>query len=515
MLSQGQSRSKAESDARNQEANRLKDRRRNLIILIEKYLLDNGYVDALSKLEAETTLSLSNWDTADNMDLFLILTEFEQFYEIKYGKPPKLVKKATGDENALPRLNKRPPVSRTPSNASSSTNASSNSGARGKSSSNQKGTSVGSKGSTPSLKKEDSSGVEGLEIKGESVDPLTGNKEQKPKEESDEFFIGRLLKGLPDYGNNPELMALAQSLQRDIVVVNPNVKFTDVVGLEDAKVVLKEAVMLPIMYPQLFSGLLEPWKGLLLFGPPGTGKTMLAKAVATETRTTFFNISASSIVSKWRGDSEKLVRVLFDLARHHQPSTVFLDEIDSIMSQRGSHDTEHEGSRRMKTELLIQMDGLLRSDDVVFVLAASNMPWDLDAALLRRLDKRILVNLPESKARESLLKEYLPETRTKDINYKEVAAATEGYSGSDIRLVCKEASMKPVRRFLNKLELKSLEKKNKNQGLMGLIPTQKDMLPQLDPIDSKDMQDALEKTKPAPHPSVDRYEKWFKEFGSV
>lgn len=240
-------------------------------------------------------------------------------------------------------------------------------------------------------------------------------------------------------------------LKRDIIQANPDVMFKDIVGLEGAKRLLREAVVIPLKYPQFFQGLLEPWKGVLLFGPPGTGKTLLAKAVATECNTTFFNISASSLVSKWRGDSEKLVRVLFELARHYQPSTIFIDEVDSIMTQRTSSN-EHEGSRRMKTELLVQMDGLVKTQDRVFVLAASNLPWDLDVALLRRLEKRILINLPETEARSALVQHFLPPEKTQQVDYLSLAERLIEYSGSDIKMLCKEAAMIPLRELIQKIE---------------------------------------------------------------
>lgn len=280
------------------------------------------------------------------------------------------------------------------------------------------------------------------------------NLKKDEVDQVDEFFENRIIKPLPDYSYNPELKELAMTIQREIINNNPNVRFTDIVGLDDAKRLLKEAVLMPLKYPHLFTGILEPWKGILLFGPPGTGKTMLAKAVATECRTTFFNISASTIVSKWRGDSEKLVRLLFEIARYHQPSTIFIDEIDSILSSRTSSG-EHEASRRMKTELLIQLDGLIKStNERVFLLAASNLPWELDMALLRRLEKRILVHLPSLEAREDMLHKLLPagKTAAQELNYHEFALKLDGYSGSDIRLVCKEAAMKPLRRLMKEIE---------------------------------------------------------------
>ncbi|XP_022715543.1 katanin p60 ATPase-containing subunit A-like 2 isoform X2 [Durio zibethinus] len=315
-------------------------------------------------------------------------------------------------------------------------------------------------------------------------------------------FDSRPQRSLLPAFESAEMRALGESLCRDIVRGNPDVKWESIKGLENAKRLLKEAVVMPIKYPKYFTGLLSPWKGILLFGPPGTGKTMLAKAVATECKTTFFNISASSVVSKWRGDSEKLIKVLFDLARHHAPSTIFLDEIDAIISQRGEGRSEHEASRRLKTELLIQMDGLTQSDELVFVLAATNLPWELDAAMLRRLEKRILVPLPEPEARRAIFEELLAEQHGEEaLPYDILVERSEGYSGSDIRLVCKEAAMQPLRRLMAVLE-----------DRQEVVP--EDELPKVGPITPDDIEIALKNTRPSAHLHAHRYEKFNADYGS-
>ncbi|VDI47898.1 katanin p60 ATPase-containing subunit A1 [Mytilus galloprovincialis] len=321
----------------------------------------------------------------------------------------------------------------------------------------------------------------------------------------------RLLKPLGGYvGYNSEWRELAQSISRDIFVQNIDVKWDDIIGLDHAKRLSKEAVVYPIKYPQLFRGILSPWKGLLLYGPPGTGKTLLAKAIATECHTTFFNISATSIVSKWRGDSEKLVRVLFEMARFYAPSTIFIDELEAIMSQRGSQGgtSEHEGSRRMKTELLVQMDGLAKTDDLVFLLAASNLPWELDQAMLRRLEKRIIVDLPTLEARKAMFKFHLPSIvmpkeggleLLSNVDYDVLAARTEYYSGSDLKLVCKEAAMRPVRKIFDALE--------KNEpGELHL---------RLDTITTTDVLKAIERTRPSASINKEKYTQWQKDYESI
>ncbi|GAQ87626.1 katanin p60 ATPase-containing subunit [Klebsormidium nitens] len=305
----------------------------------------------------------------------------------------------------------------------------------------------------------------------------------------------------PDFGS-VELQEMASLITADIVVRHPNVRWKDVAGLEEAKRLLKEAVVMPIKYPQYFTGLLTPWKGILLYGPPGTGKTMLAKAVATECGTTFFNISASTIVSKWRGDSEKLVRVLFQLARHYAPSTIFMDELDALIAQRGEGPGENEASRRMKTELLVQMDGLSQSEEMVFVLAATNLPWELDTAMLRRLEKRILVPLPGGEARLRMLQHLLPPEKYPGLVFVETVEKTAGYSGSDVRLVCKEAAMRPLRRLMSALDE---EEESGSDASADSV---------LGPVTMDDLRGALQVTKPSAHVYAERFQKFHDEFGS-
>ncbi|XP_032816654.1 vacuolar protein sorting-associated protein 4A isoform X1 [Petromyzon marinus] len=248
-------------------------------------------------------------------------------------------------------------------------------------------------------------------------------------------------------GENPEKKKMQEQLQSAIVMEKPNVKWSDVAGLEGAKEALKEAVILPIKFPHLFTGKRTPWRGILLFGPPGTGKSYLAKAVATEANnSTFFSVSSSDLVSKWLGESEKLVKNLFEMARQHKPSIIFIDEVDSLCGSR--NENESEAARRIKTEFLVQMQGVGVDNDGILVLGATNIPWTLDSAIRRRFEKRIYIPLPEEQARLSMFKLHLGNTplSLSETDFRDLGKKTEGYSGADISIVVRDALMQPVRK---------------------------------------------------------------------
>ncbi|TFK28384.1 katanin p60 ATPase domain-containing protein [Coprinopsis marcescibilis] len=264
--------------------------------------------------------------------------------------------------------------------------------------------------------------------------------------------------------NDAETKKLRAGLASAIISETPNVNWDDVAGLEFAKASLKEAVILPIKFPHLFTGKRTPWKGILMYGPPGTGKSYLAKAVATEAKSTFFSVSSADLVSKWQGDSERLVKQLFQLAREQKPSIIFVDEIDSLTGTR--NESESEGSRRIKTEFLVQMNGVGHDDTGVLVLGATNIPWQLDNAIKRRFEKRIYIPLPGLEARRRMFEIHIGNTPCElaPKDYRTLAERTEGYSGSDIATVVRDALMQPVRKVLAATHFKKAEVTDPDSG---------------------------------------------------
>lgn len=239
---------------------------------------------------------------------------------------------------------------------------------------------------------------------------------------------------------------MIETIRNEIMDIGSPVEWDDIAGLEFAKTTIQEIVVWPLLRPDIFTGLRKPPKGLLLFGPPGTGKTLIGKCIASQSQSTFFSISASSLTSKWIGDGEKMVRALFAVAKVHQPSVVFIDEIDSLLTQRS--DTEHESSRRIKTEFLVQLDGAGTGDEErILVVGATNRPQELDEAARRRLVKRLYIPLPEFPARRQIVERLMSKERSalNDAEIDDIASLTDGYSGADMKNLCQEASLGPIR----------------------------------------------------------------------
>ncbi|KAK4698469.1 ATPase family AAA domain-containing protein 1, partial [Phenoliferia sp. Uapishka_3] len=279
-----------------------------------------------------------------------------------------------------------------------------------------------------------------------SMDPNTG-KRNEAKEKSKKT-LGKLGLDLAtlDLSEHEEIIA-GEVVHADDI----NVLFKDLGGLDPIISQLREAVIFPLCYPQLFdsaAGLFGAPKGVLLYGPPGCGKTMLAKALAKESGATFINMHVSTLTDKWFGESNKLVAALFSLAKKLQPSIIFIDEIDSFMRERSKSD--HEVTGMMKAEFMSMWDGLTTGDDTrILVLGATNRPNDIDAAILRRMPKRFSIKLPDASQRKSILTLMLRDIKLDPtFNIDTLVRRTDGLSGSDLKESCRNAAMVPVRDYM-------------------------------------------------------------------
>ncbi|KFV72034.1 Fidgetin-like 1 [Dryobates pubescens] len=289
---------------------------------------------------------------------------------------------------------------------------------------------------------------------------------------------------------------MIELIMHEIMDHGPPVNWDDIAGVEYAKTTIKEIVVWPMLRPDIFTGLRGPPKGILLFGPPGTGKTLIGKCIACQSGATFFSISASSLTSKWVGEGEKMVRALFAVARCQQPAVIFIDEIDSLLSQRG--DGEHESSRRIKTEFLVQLDGATTSsEDRILVVGATNRPQEIDEAARRRLVKRLYIPLPEASARKQIVTRLMSKEHC-CLNEEEIeliVKKSNGFSGADMTQLCREASLGPIR---------SLQ----STDIATIMPDQ------VRPIAFLDFESAFKTVRPSvSSKDLELYETWNQTFG--
>uniref|UniRef100_A0A0K0E0R8 AAA domain-containing protein n=1 Tax=Strongyloides stercoralis TaxID=6248 RepID=A0A0K0E0R8_STRER len=245
-----------------------------------------------------------------------------------------------------------------------------------------------------------------------------------------------------------------------------------VVGLDDVKKCLFLNVKVAPQFKNIFKGIRQPLRTFLLYGPPGTGKTLIGKALANECGRKFLMVSPSIITSKWRGDSEKLIKYLFEMAGHFAPSVLFFDELDGFCMKRGSK-TEHEATRRFMSEFLVRFEELNKCEEDVCLIGATNTPWDIDAAVMRRFDARFFVSLPCDDAIVSILKNCLfDQDLEQSFDFHRIAEKLEGYSASDVVKICRRASLRAVEDYFCKVDINLID--NMDVAVTPYLPISED-----------------------------------------
>lgn len=429
------------------------ERKRNILFLISQYLKDIGLNETHLTLLEESRLS-TEYQICDNVDLDSIFLEFSSYHQLKFGKSPKIIRKVINDGT------------------------------------NPRSKSSAVKRNRYQVKETKKDKIQESNVLEASILVTSVNH--------GDFLSDNIqaLKPLNNFVNcTPEWKEMAEIVCRDLIKKDFNIQWDSIYGANCAKSILKESVLLPIEFPELFQGVTKPWKSVLLHGAPGTGKTLIAKALSSQTRdkVAFFNVASSTIISKWRGDSEKFVRVLFDVAKFYSPSIIFIDEIEGLASKRDAI-SEHEASKRFKNELLTLLDGLDSGSSNIFVLANTNLPWEIDPAFLRRFERKILIDLPEPKDRIGIILGFIPTAKNWcHSKLTELSQISDGFTGDELRIACKETSMMEVRRAVL----------NKNTKTKNSTPKIEDLFFAIKQINSSSKQ------------IIEKHREWNKKFGNI
>ena len=326
-------------------------------------------------------------------------------------------------------------------------------------------------------------------IRAASISRLLGYKETATQYET----VGQVVKESSE--DNKQVQDAIDSL---IVTQKPDTKWEDIGNLEEAKTTIKEAIILPFIKEK--PSFVKSTRTILLYGPPGTGKTMLAKAASHTLDATFFEAQASSLLSKYYGESTKLFSALFNKAREKQPSLIFMDEIDSVVMSREAQ--VHEATRRVIGQLLSEIEGFsTKKEDKIIFMGATNRPWDLDDAMLSRFERKIYIPLPDKDARADIFQIHTKGVQLDGIGFEELAGQTENFSGRDISSICREAIISMIREQNPRLE--DLTSKDVNTYSLKHRPLTK-----------KDFDTAFKKIKkPITPEDLKRFEEWKEEFG--